>query len=330
MWVATASYDAGVGVGRLFPMPIHHIDPDIDAERDYIARSLAEHRPRSRDPGGAGHRTHDRTERGRRSLLHPGDGFRPGVSRDYAFGVQTQREDGQSESRRPARSRRPGAHRPPGDAGAGPASRFLARRPGRTRGSPVACNAGTGRAPPAVPRATPATPCATCGICCGPPSTTTTRATSTSSPWREAAPDGGVADPGGRRRRGRARQEGDGHRRARRLQHHLGLHRGPDLPDASREALHRISPLSTRTRSGSPSSSRWSSPRTARWRSPRSTGRGCTAGRSWPTTAWPPGWRAPARSPQAIAAVDGLAENLRTAGPGRPDHEEVPARAGAL
>ena len=41
VWVATASYDAGVGVGRLFPTPIHHIDPDIDAERDYIARSLA-------------------------------------------------------------------------------------------------------------------------------------------------------------------------------------------------------------------------------------------------------------------------------------------------
>ena len=41
VWVATASYDAGVGVGRILPMPIHHIDPDIDAERDYIARSLA-------------------------------------------------------------------------------------------------------------------------------------------------------------------------------------------------------------------------------------------------------------------------------------------------
>jgi hypothetical protein len=40
VWVATASYDAGVGIGRLFPMPIHHIDPDIDAERDYITRSL--------------------------------------------------------------------------------------------------------------------------------------------------------------------------------------------------------------------------------------------------------------------------------------------------
>lgn len=40
VWVATCSYDAGVGVGRLFPMPIHHIDPDIDAERDYTAASL--------------------------------------------------------------------------------------------------------------------------------------------------------------------------------------------------------------------------------------------------------------------------------------------------
>jgi undecaprenyl-diphosphatase len=40
VWVATASYDAGVGVGRLFPIPIHHIDPDIDAERDYIVRAL--------------------------------------------------------------------------------------------------------------------------------------------------------------------------------------------------------------------------------------------------------------------------------------------------
>jgi hypothetical protein len=40
VWVATASYDAGVGVGRIFPTPIHHIDPDIDAERDYIVRSL--------------------------------------------------------------------------------------------------------------------------------------------------------------------------------------------------------------------------------------------------------------------------------------------------
>ncbi len=40
VWVATASYDSSVGVGRLFPMPIHHIDADIDTERDYIARSL--------------------------------------------------------------------------------------------------------------------------------------------------------------------------------------------------------------------------------------------------------------------------------------------------
>jgi hypothetical protein len=42
VWVATASYDAGVGISRLIPMPIHHIDPDIDAERDYIVRSLTD------------------------------------------------------------------------------------------------------------------------------------------------------------------------------------------------------------------------------------------------------------------------------------------------
>jgi hypothetical protein len=40
VWAATASYDTGVGMGRLFPLPIHHIDPDIDAERDYIVCSL--------------------------------------------------------------------------------------------------------------------------------------------------------------------------------------------------------------------------------------------------------------------------------------------------
>jgi hypothetical protein len=40
VWVATASYDAGVGIGRLLPVPIHHIHPDIDTERDYIVSSL--------------------------------------------------------------------------------------------------------------------------------------------------------------------------------------------------------------------------------------------------------------------------------------------------
>jgi hypothetical protein len=41
VWVATASYDAGVGISRFVPLPIHHIDPDIDRERDYIVASLA-------------------------------------------------------------------------------------------------------------------------------------------------------------------------------------------------------------------------------------------------------------------------------------------------
>ena len=40
VWVATASFDAGVGISRLVPLPIHHIHPDIDAERDYIVHSL--------------------------------------------------------------------------------------------------------------------------------------------------------------------------------------------------------------------------------------------------------------------------------------------------
>ena len=40
VWVATASFDAGVGFGRRIPVPIHHIDPDIDRERDHIVDSL--------------------------------------------------------------------------------------------------------------------------------------------------------------------------------------------------------------------------------------------------------------------------------------------------
>ena len=40
VWVATASFDSGVGIGRRIPIPIHHIDPDIDLERDHIADSL--------------------------------------------------------------------------------------------------------------------------------------------------------------------------------------------------------------------------------------------------------------------------------------------------
>ena len=40
VWVATASFDTGVGFGRRIPIPIHHIDPDLDQERDYIVDSL--------------------------------------------------------------------------------------------------------------------------------------------------------------------------------------------------------------------------------------------------------------------------------------------------
>ena len=42
----------------------------------------------------------------------------------------------------------------------------------------------------------------------------------------------------------------------------------------------------------------------------RSIGRGCGTRPSWPTTAWPPGWKA-APAPAAVAAVPGLDANLR-------------------
>lgn len=40
IWVATASLDKGIGVVRGTLVPTHVIDPNIDAERDYIARQL--------------------------------------------------------------------------------------------------------------------------------------------------------------------------------------------------------------------------------------------------------------------------------------------------
>ena len=55
----------------------------------------------------------------------------------------------------------------------------------------------------------------------------------------EAMPGGQDQDPRCRGRRGFGRQERFGHRRSRPPQHHLGLYGGHDLPDASREAVHR-------------------------------------------------------------------------------------------
>ncbi len=40
VWVATASYDSGVIMSPVFGIPTHTIDPNIDAERDYIVDSL--------------------------------------------------------------------------------------------------------------------------------------------------------------------------------------------------------------------------------------------------------------------------------------------------
>lgn len=40
VWVATASFDEGIAIGSAMRVPTHRIAPDIDAERDYIARDL--------------------------------------------------------------------------------------------------------------------------------------------------------------------------------------------------------------------------------------------------------------------------------------------------
>lgn len=40
VWVATASFDEGIGLGLKTRLPTHHIDPNVDAERSYILRSL--------------------------------------------------------------------------------------------------------------------------------------------------------------------------------------------------------------------------------------------------------------------------------------------------
>ncbi|MDZ4062351.1 MAG: LssY C-terminal domain-containing protein [Brevundimonas sp.] len=40
VWVATASFDRGIGIGTKSGLPTHHIDPNIDAERAYILQSL--------------------------------------------------------------------------------------------------------------------------------------------------------------------------------------------------------------------------------------------------------------------------------------------------
>jgi len=40
IWVATASFDRGVEIGQIIKLPTHQIDPDIDAEREFIIIGL--------------------------------------------------------------------------------------------------------------------------------------------------------------------------------------------------------------------------------------------------------------------------------------------------
>jgi membrane-associated phospholipid phosphatase len=40
IWVATASFDKGIGIGLKVALPTHHIDPNVDTERTYISQSL--------------------------------------------------------------------------------------------------------------------------------------------------------------------------------------------------------------------------------------------------------------------------------------------------
>ncbi|WP_427135609.1 LssY C-terminal domain-containing protein [Pseudarthrobacter sp. S9] len=40
VWVATARFDRGIGIGTKSGLPTHHIVPDVDAERAYILQSL--------------------------------------------------------------------------------------------------------------------------------------------------------------------------------------------------------------------------------------------------------------------------------------------------
>ena len=104
---------------------------------------------------------------------------------------------------------------------------------------------------------------------------------------------------------------GVGHRRARPAQHDLGVHGGRDIPHAPREALHRPDVAESRRGALWPSSWKWWWGRRLRWRSPTCTVRVCATTPSSPTTALPHWLEGEGTVPEAIAAVPGLAENLR-------------------
>lgn len=42
VWVATASLDQGIGIGSRIALPTHHIDPNVDNERNYISTRISQ------------------------------------------------------------------------------------------------------------------------------------------------------------------------------------------------------------------------------------------------------------------------------------------------
>lgn len=40
LWIGTASYDSGIELSGVKYLPTHHISPNVDAERDFVTRSL--------------------------------------------------------------------------------------------------------------------------------------------------------------------------------------------------------------------------------------------------------------------------------------------------
>ena len=135
-------------------------------------------------------------------------------------------------------------------------------------------------------------------------------ATSTSSRSRSACRTA-RPDSGRDRRRRRAGEEGHRDRSPRRAEHHLGLHRREDLPDAAGAPLDRpdvAGPGRGSARGGGRAGGR--AP-TGRWTDPTSTARPCATTPSSPTTPSRHGSTVTAPAPAPLAAVPGLEENLR-------------------